>query len=170
MKTSISLWLMAVTAAMMLSACSTSAPRYDYNELAHASIVLDMEIDMKDNHGLYMEAAEWLGVPYRPNGNSKQGIDCSGLTSQIYKKVYGRELERSAEDQRTKDCHKVHKGRLREGDLVFFHNGSKSKMASHVGIYLKDRKFIHSSAKRGVVISSLDNEYYSRHWLCGGRP
>ena len=51
-------------------------PRYNYKELARASIRLNMDIDMKDNHQLYVESAAWLGVPYRGGGNSKRG---SGL-------------------------------------------------------------------------------------------
>ena len=93
---------------------------------------------MKDNHQLYVESAAWLGVPYRGGGNSKRGVDCSGLTSHLYKKVYHKKLKRNSDDQRTQDCHKVSKRNLREGDLVFFHNGRKKRIASHVGIYLKD--------------------------------
>ena len=33
---------------------------------------------------LYVESAAWLGVPYRGGGNSKRGVDCSGLTSHLY--------------------------------------------------------------------------------------
>ena len=105
------------------------------------------------------ESAAWLGVPYRGGGNSKRGVDCSGLTSHLYKKVYHKKLKRNSDDQRTQDCHKVSKRNLREGDLVFFHNGRKKRIASHVGIYLKDNKFIHASTSRGVIISSLNEDY-----------
>ena len=40
-------------------------PTLYYKELARASIRLNMDIDMKDNHQLYVESAAWLGVPYR---------------------------------------------------------------------------------------------------------
>ena len=129
-----------------------------------------MDIDMKDNHALYVEAANWIGTPYRGGGNTMRGVDCSGLTSAIYNKVYRKTLERSAEDQRKKDCKKVKKRKLKEGNLVFFHNGRKKKRASHVGIYLKDRKFIHASTSQGVIISTLDEEYWRKHWLSGGKP
>lgn len=158
------------TLALMLASCGTSAPHYNYKELARASIRLGMDIDMKDNHQLYVESAAWLSVPYRGGGNSKKGTDCSGLTSQLYKKVYHKKLQRSSDEQRTKDCRKVSKGNLREGDLVFFHNGKKKRVATHVGVYLKDNKFIHASTSRGVIISSLHEDYYRKHWLGGGRP
>lgn len=163
-------WLIACVAGILLSSCRISTPHYNYKELAQASIRLGMDIEMKDNHRLYVESSKWMGVPYRNGGTSKRGTDCSGLTSSLYKKVYRKKLERSSDDQRKKDCRKVSKRNLREGDLVFFHNGRKKRKASHVGIYLKNRKFIHASTSRGVIISSLDEEYYRKHWLSGGRP
>lgn len=170
MKKRLSHLLILGTLAMILASCGTSAPHYNYKELARASIRLNMDIDMKDNHQLYIESAGWLGVPYRGGGNNKRGVDCSGLTSHLYKKVYHKKLERNSDDQRTKNCHKVNKKNLREGDLVFFHNGRKKRTASHVGLYLKDNKFIHASTSRGVIISNLDEDYYRKHWLGGGRP
>ena len=163
-------WLILCALAFLLGSCRTIAPQYDYQELARASVRLGMDIDMDDNHALYVESAQWLGVPYRSGGTTQRGVDCSGLTSAIYKKVYRKSLERNSDDQRRKDCRKVKKGKLREGDLVFFHNGRKKKTATHVGIYLKDRKFIHSSSRQGVIISTLDEAYWQKHWLSGGRP
>lgn len=87
----------------------------------------------------------------------------------IYRTVYRKKLSRNSEEQRDKDCQRVLKRNLREGDLVFFHNGKKKRRASHVGIYLKDGRFIHASTSVGVVVSSLNERYYSSHWLQGGR-
>ena len=50
---------------LILSSCRTSAPRLDYQALARASILLGVDINMEDNHKLYLESAEWIGVPYR---------------------------------------------------------------------------------------------------------
>ena len=163
-------WLILCALTFFLGSCRTVTPRYDYQELAKASVRLGIDIEMKDNHALYVESSNWLGVPYRNGGTTKQGVDCSGLTSNIYKKVYRKDLERNSEDQRKKDCRKVKKGKLREGDLVFFHNGRKKKKATHVGIYLKDRKFIHASTSQGVIVSTLEEDYWKKHWLSGGRP
>lgn len=163
-------WLILCALTFLLGSCRTVAPRYDYPELARASIRMGIDIDMEDNHALYVESAKWLGVPYRNGGTTKQGVDCSGFTSSIYKKVFRKNLERNSDDQRKKDCRKVKKGKLKEGDLVFFHSGRKKKRATHVGIYLKEGKFIHASTRRGVIISRLNEEYWEKHWLCGGRP
>ena len=50
MKKLLSHLLVLGTLAMLLVSCGTSAPRYNYKELARASIRLNMDIDMKDNH------------------------------------------------------------------------------------------------------------------------
>ena len=76
MKRLLSHLLILGTLAVILASCGTSAPRYNYKELARASLRLKMDIDMKDNHQLYVESAGWLGVPYRGGGNSKRGVDC----------------------------------------------------------------------------------------------
>ena len=57
---------------VIMASCGTSTPHYDYKELARASIRLGMDIDMKDNHQLYVESSKWLGVPYRGGGNNKR--------------------------------------------------------------------------------------------------
>lgn len=163
-------YILLLLLPILLGSCRTPAPAYNYQELAKASIRLGINIDMKDNHALYVESSKWIGVPYRSGGTTFRGVDCSGLTSTIYKTVYRKNLERSSEDQRKKDCRKVKKAKLKEGDLVFFHNGKKKKRATHVGIYLKDKKFIHASTSQGVIISHLDEKYWDKHWLNGGRP
>lgn len=96
----------------ILSSCRTSAPRLDYQALARASILLGVDINMEDNHKLYLESAEWIGVPYRGGGDSKRGTDCSGLTYQIYRKVYRTQVPRNTEDLR-KESTKVAKRNLR---------------------------------------------------------
>lgn len=153
--------------AFGLSSCQTSAPRLDYKKLAKASIRLGMDIDLRDNHKLYVASSEWIGTPYRAGGDSKRGTDCSGLTSQLYRSVYRIRLSRSTNGQ-LGEVRKISRSVLREGDLVFFTGRNSRKKAGHVGIYLKDGKFIHVSSQ-GVIVSSLTEKYYKEHWLCGGR-
>lgn len=85
-----------------LSSCRTSAPRLDYQALARASILLGVDINMEDNHKLYLEVADWIGVPYRGGGDSKRGADCSGLVYQVYRKVYRTQVPRNTEDLKKK--------------------------------------------------------------------
>lgn len=151
-----------------LSSCRSSAPRLDYKALARASVLLGVDIKLEDNHKLYLEAAEWIGVPYRAGGDSKRGTDCSGFTCQLYRKVYRTQVPRNTEDLK-KESNKVAKRNLREGDLVFFSSNRSKKKVAHVGIYLKNGRFIHASTSKGVIVSSLNEDYYTRHWMSGGR-
>ncbi len=163
-----SIWLYLLLLCLFAS-CRSIAPSYNYRELARAGIKLGMDIEKDDNHKLYVEAAKWIGVPYKNGGNSKRGIDCSGLTSTLYNKVYRIKLDRTSDGQLKKNCRKVSKRHLQEGDLVFFHGKRSRRTANHVGLYLKDNKFIHASSSRGVMVSDLDETYWKRNWLSGGR-
>ena len=145
---------------LSLSSCRSVAPRLDYKALAKASVRLGMDINLEDNHKLYLEASEWIGTPYRAGGDNKRGTDCSGL--------YHTKLPRSTDTQK-KESNKITKRNLREGDLVFFTSSRSGKQVAHVGIYLKDGKFIHASTSQGVIISRLNEPYYTKHWISGGR-
>lgn len=152
---------------LCLSSCRTSAPPLDYRALVRAADRLEMDIGPRDNPTLYLEVASWVGTPYRSGGQSRRGTDCSGFVRQVYQKVYGIDLPRSTAEQVDKGK-RVRRHKLREGDLVFFH-GRRKRRANHVGIYLKDGRFIHASTSRGVIVSRLDEDYWDKHWLRGRR-
>lgn len=121
----------------------------------------------KDNPKLYAAIDSWYGTPYQYGGCTTSGVDCSCFVGNIFKTVYGATLHRTANDIQ-KDMSKfVSRNNLREGDIVFFTN-SNGKV-SHVGIYLKDDLFVHSSTSNGVSISSLENSYWKKHFYKGGR-
>ncbi len=104
-------------------------------------------------------AKEWLGAKYVYGAASKKKTDCSGYVMQVYKGFYGIPLDHSAQhiydDGRG---YSIRRTKLQEGDLVFFGNFWK---ISHVGIYLKGNRFIHASTSKGVVITSMDDNYWS---------
>ena len=151
-----------------LSSCRSVAPHRDYQALARSSIKLGMDIQYNDNPKLYINAAEWIGTPYRSGGTNKNGIDCSGLTSQLYKTVYKKKLPRSSTEQKSV-TQKIAKRNLKEGDLVFFSTDRSKKKVSHVGIYLKNGLFIHASTSSGVRIDNIESPYYASNWIGGGR-
>jgi cell wall-associated NlpC family hydrolase len=103
-------------------------------------------------------AYAYRGTPYRFGGSSRNGIDCSGLTSKVYSK-HGVSLPHSAREQFHKGT-SVNKKSMKEGDLVFFHTTRRG--ISHVGIYAGKGKFVHASSGGGRVrVDSLNDGYYA---------
>ncbi len=95
-----------------------------------------------------------LGTPYIWGGTSTKGFDCSGFTQTIYK-MNGLLLPRDANmqvDEGTDVDTSDNFAHLRPGDLLFF--GRKPGRITHVGMYIGEKEFIHSSGM--VKINSLD--------------
>ena len=127
---------------------------------------LGLDSQQGENTKLYEVVNSWLGTPYKYGGTDRNGIDCSAFVGTVVKEVYGITLQRTANDM-LRDVKLIPRTQLREGDLLFFTN-SKGKV-SHVGIYLKDQLFAHSSTSNGVSVSRLDSKYWSLHFYKGGR-
>lgn len=123
--------------------------------------------DKEMNNPLYKFITEWYGVPYKYGECSKNGTDCSGFVNALYQKVYRITLERQAEDIFQKQCKKINKNEVQEGDMVFFK--IESNRITHVGVYLRNNKFVHASTKKGVIISDLNEPYFQKHFYCFGR-
>lgn len=112
---------------------------------------------------IVQKAHEYLGTPYSYGDESKEGTDCSGLVYAVYKDVIGTAPERSVTGLYNSGDEV--KGPPVPGDLVFFNTVGG---ISHVGIYIGDKKFIHAASKGpklGVIMSSLDEEYYKTRYL-----
>lgn len=116
---------------------------------------------------LLTEARSWLGTPYLYGGNTTDGVDCSGFVLQVYQRALNIKLPRNSAKQQ-EFCIPVNRDQLTAGDLVFFSSTGKSEVA-HVGIYIGDRNFIHSSTSKGVIVSSLDQKYYADNFHSFGR-
>ena len=109
---------------------------------------------------LYAQYDEWRTVRYRIGGLSKSGVDCSGFVYLTFRDRFGIELPRSTDEQSTLG-RQIDERELKTGDLVFFRTGRNVR---HVGIFLEDRKFLHASTLKGVMISSLDDGYWAKEY------
>ena len=116
---------------------------------------------------LLFEIIKYLDTPYQYGGNSMTGIDCSAFTQNVFSKALGISLPRTASEQ-FREGVAVNRSELKFGDLIFFDTTSRS-FPGHVGIYLGNDLFAHASQSRGVIISSLNSEYYKTRFVGGRR-
>jgi lipoprotein Spr len=140
------------------------AERGNYLQIKYA-LLLDASPESLTNEYLLKLVDEWWGTRYSLGGSTKDGIDCSGFTQIIIGNLYNLQLPRTAHEQYRK-CNKVDDENLQEGDLVFFTSG---RSISHVGVYLMNNKFVHASTSQGVMISDLEDSYWSNKYKGGGR-
>jgi len=149
-----------VTAAKSAAVIEQCSPlQFKYAQL------MDVDVETITNTKLYEVIDEWWATRYHYGGTSKKGIDCSAFTGALMSQAYNITLPRTAKDQYGL-CEKIQRNDLTEGDLVFFNTRGG---ISHVGLYLGNGFFVHSSTHNGVTINSLDDDYYNRKYIGGGR-
>lgn len=142
-----------------ISSTSNKAEYRKYSEKWNVSLNGD------EDPVLLKEIDSWLGTPYVYGGESKSGTDCSGMIQTIYKSIYNVSLNRSANDMQ-KDVRFIDLDKARLGDVLFFKINFKT--VGHVALYLGNRRFVHATVNKGVMISSLDEDYYAkRYYKCG---
>ena len=101
---------------------------------------------------IFATARQMMGFPYLWGGTSSKGIDCSGFVKTVfYSKgvILARDASQQAKYGETVDFGNL--DNLQPGDLLFF--GRSAQRITHVGIYISNGDFIHSSGR--VHIGSL---------------
>lgn len=144
--------------AALLSGCSSNRP---VSSIPAEQQRLDLTNPQWVKEILYAQYGEWRSVKYKGGGLSKSGVDCSGFVYLTFDARFSIKLPRSTDEQINAGA-EIPQSKLVPGDLVFFKTG---KSLRHVGIYIEDRKFVHASTEKGVMISSLDDQYWSHaYW------
>ena len=113
-------------------------------------------------------AKGWRGTPFREGGADRQGADSAGYVVQLHKEVSASALAKTPTELWTSGK-PVGIAAFEPGDIVFF-GDLNSLSPIHVGIYVGDRSFTHSSAGLGVSFASLDDTYWKPRFLGARRP
>ena len=132
------------------------------------AILMNAPVEELNNEKLIHFIDDWYGTKYRYGGEDKDGVDCSAFVQSFMLALYGIGVPRTSKEQYL-ESDRIKKSELAEGDLVFFHTRGKSKSISHVGVYLRNNKFIHASSSGGVMISDLDEPYFKQRYVSSGR-
>lgn len=145
---------------------AANAPQKEKNQIHHIRYIkLKKEkIKIVNRRRKLMRAARsLLGTRYSWGGSSRYGIDCSGLTQYVYRKI-GIYLPHLAYSQ-WRYGRRVSKMRnLKRGDLVFFNN------LGHVGLYIGNGKMIAASSGSGRVrVSDIGDSWFAYNYDGGKR-
>lgn len=129
----------------------------------------ELEGSLKHNEvDVMREAIDWLGTPYKYGRQDKNlATDCSGFVMQVFDISLGCKLPRNSAKQ-AEYCADVSSQSVKPCDLVFFITNGGDRI-NHVGIMIDNKRFIHASSSKGVVVSSLESGYYQTRLQKFGR-
>lgn len=159
------LWL---TLALLLGGCASAPLRPNVNAQVFSAPPGRAVPGAATRRTVVAIARDMLGVRYRYGGDTPQhGFDCSGLVYYSYRRA-GWRVPRIVREQ-YRHTRPIPWYALRPGDLVFFRIG-RGHFVSHVGIYIGNQRFIHApTTGQRVRIGHLNNRYWRRHFVRGGR-
>jgi cell wall-associated NlpC family hydrolase len=111
-------------------------------------------------------AKTFQGTRYKFGGTTDSGMDCSGLVYTAFQQK-NISLPRISRDMATKGI-SISLNDIEAGDLVFFKTSSRNTI-NHVGLVVESNhgeiKFIHSTIRAGVIISSLEESYWKKAFV-----
>ncbi len=173
---SLGFWCLVVLLTVMLAGCAGKRAKAPPPVIAKPPV--EEAPSAPSDQRLRDAIRHYMGTDYKYGGTSKDGLDCSGFVMKAYERA-GIPIPRSSELQ-YQQGKKVSPEDLRYGDLVFFNNYCYSKYSyatasilsgafpkveqpCHVGIYIGNGRFIHSTASQhGVTVSNINADCWKR--------
>jgi cell wall-associated NlpC family hydrolase len=122
------------------------------------------EHKLSNKEDLVAFSQKFLGLPYTWGGRSSFGYDCSGFVQMLYNQIdiaLQRDSKLQVDDRRFQT---VSMSDVEAGDLIFF--GKSEQKISHVGMYLGNGQFIHSTVREcqpWIRVSNLSDFEWSGH-------
>lgn len=103
-----------------------------------------------------------IGIPFKEHGRDKKGFDCYGIAIEIYKRngkiLHDVFYETITEESISKNAFlsnevtEKHLNNISEDDIILINvNGNPN----HIGVYIGEGLFIHSTKNFGVIIEPL---------------
>jgi len=130
------------------------------------NIVSEYSNTTVDRDAVMIKIIELMNTPYLWGGTSTSGIDCSAFCQRVMKFALGIDIPRTSIMQSSVG-EEIKREDLQFGDLIFFN--TRGSRISHVGIYLGESVFAHSSSSGGVKTSSLNEDYYNGRYVTAKR-
>jgi len=165
-----SLMVCAAVAANLFFHAPALLASDDETEIARTDPSRDMFMPVRESvqniQNLFTNIKQYLGIRYRFGGDTPSGFDCSGFVRFMFSKELDLNLPRSSREMATMGT-RVDRNELLPGDLVFFKNGKNH--INHVGIFIGNNTFVHSSLSKGITRDSLNESYYNKRFATAVR-
>lgn len=109
---------------------------------------------------------KYIGIPFKPNGRTEEGLDCWGLTRLIYSREYNIELPSFSSEYVIEDNNRIKeliaqykegwgsKDTPAEGDVVLFRVLGD---LTHMGVMISNTRFIHVREGSNTVTDDITN-------------
>jgi cell wall-associated NlpC family hydrolase len=139
----------------LFSGCSTRSA-------GHVASPNSAHVNYSDLDKLYPYHNQWHQTPYKLGGFGAKGIDCSAFVQRAYQDLFNMTIPRTTRTL-ARYGRKVPRSDITTSDLIFFKTGYNTR---HVGIYLQNGDFMHTSSREGVIISNINDPYWKkRYWM-----
>tara|TARA_R100001369_G_scaffold83164_1_gene115229 strand:- start:2305 stop:2814 length:510 start_codon:yes stop_codon:yes gene_type:complete len=153
--------------AVIMASCGSSRNVTKQKNVIEATTHTNKPVTSKTANKIVAYAKTFEGTRYKFGGTTKRGMDCSGLVYTSFKNE-NIGLPRVSRDM-AKQGKRISLRNAEEGDLVFFQTNKSRRVINHVGLVVESRrgvvKFIHSTTSRGVIVSSLDENYWNNAFV-----